>query len=134
MPEPNDRHVVVIVWDGMRPDFVTEQNTPTLAKLAQEGVTFAKHHSVYVTATNVNGAAMATGVYPNRNSLLANREFRPRIDPRNAFENADPPIIKKADEVTGGKYIAAPTVAETVRAAGRRTAIVGTKSHPRKTW
>lgn len=123
-----DRHVVVIVWDGMRPDSVTERETPTLWKLAREGVTFSKHHSVYPTATNVNGAAIATGVYPNRNSLLANREYRPQIDPRNAFENGDPPIIKKGDELTGGKYLAAPTIAEIVRGAGRRTAIAGTKS------
>src|SRR6476619_1114046 len=60
---PGERHVVVLVWDGMRPDFVSERNTPTLWKLAQEGVTFAHHHSVYVSATNVNGAAIATGVY-----------------------------------------------------------------------
>ena len=33
-----DRHVVVIVWDGMRPDFVSEQNTPALWKLARSGV------------------------------------------------------------------------------------------------
>jgi len=125
---PGERHVVVVVWDGMRPDFVTERNTPALWKLAQEGVTFQNHHSVYLTATNVNGAAIATGVYPNRNSLLANREFRPAIDARKPFENAEWPIIKKADELTGGKYIAAPTIAETVRAAGRRTAIVGTKA------
>ncbi|PYI91970.1 MAG: hypothetical protein DME97_12325 [Verrucomicrobia bacterium] len=123
-----ERHVVVLVWDGMRPDFVTERNTPTLWKLAQEGVTFQQHHSVYITATNVNGAAIATGVYPNRNSLLANREFRPAIEASKPFENAEWPIIKKADEVTGGKYIAAPTIAETVRGAGRRTAIVGTKA------
>ncbi len=124
---PNDRHVVVVVWDGMRPDFVTEANTPALWKLAQEGVTFQQHHSVYITATNVNGTAMATGVFPNRNGILANREFRPAIDPANVFENADPAIIKKADELTGGKYVAAPTMAEIVRAAGRKTAVVGDK-------
>lgn len=125
---PGDRHVVVLVWDGMRPDFVSERNTPALWKLAQEGATFQHHHSVYPTATNVNGAAIATGVYPNRNSLLANREFRPAINPRNPFENAEAATIKKADDVTGGKYIASPTIAEMVRASGRRTAIVGTKA------
>lgn len=123
-----DRHVVVVVWDGMRPDFVNERCAPTLWKLSQEGVTFAHHHSVYLTATNVNGAAIATGVYPNRNTLLANREFRPSVDPLNPFENAEPSIIEKADKVTGGKYIAEPTIAEIVRKAGRRTAIVGTKA------
>jgi arylsulfatase A-like enzyme len=128
--EPNgqDRHVVVLVWDGMRPDFVNERNTPTLWKLAQEGVTFAHHHSVYVSATNVNGAAIATGVYANRNTLLANREFRPSIDPLRPIENAQPEVIEKADKVTRGNYIAEPTIAELVRKAGRRTAVVGTKA------
>jgi arylsulfatase A-like enzyme len=127
-PPPNDRHVVVIIWDGMRPDSVSERDTPTLWRLAREGVTFSKHHSIYPTATNVNGAAIATGVYPNRNSLLANREFRSQIDPRNAFENGDAPIIKKGDAITGGKYLASPTIAEIVRGTGRRIAIAGTKS------
>jgi arylsulfatase A-like enzyme len=127
-PSGADRHVVVLVWDGMRPDFVNERNTPTLWKLAQEGVTFAHHHSVYISATNVNGAAIATGVYANRNTLLANREYRPSIDPLRPFENAQPEIIEKADKVTGGNYIAEPTIAEIVRKAGRRTAVVGTKA------
>lgn len=127
-PPPKDRHVVVIIWDGMRPDFVTERNSPTLWKLAREGVTFTRHHSVYPTATNVNGAAIATGVYPSRNSLLANREYRPQIDPRTSFENGDPTVIKKGDEVTGGKYLALPTIAEIVRGSGRRVAIAGTKA------
>jgi arylsulfatase A-like enzyme len=124
----NDRHVVIVVWDGMRPDFVSERYAPTLWKLAQEGVTFAHHHSVYPTATNVNGAALATGVYPNRNNLLANREYQPLINPNRCFDNGEMPIIKKGDEVSGGKYLAAPTIAEMVRGAGRRTAIAGTKS------
>lgn len=127
-PRAGDRHVVVVVWDGMRPDFVNEQITPALAKLAKEGVVFRRHHSVFPTSTDVNGAAIATGVYPNRNGLLANREYRPRIDATKPFENAEPDIIKKGDEVSGGKYLASATVAETVRAAGLGTAIAGTKS------
>jgi arylsulfatase A-like enzyme len=124
----NDRHVVVVVWDGMRPDFVTERNAPALWRMAREGVTFARHHSVYPTATHVNGAALATGVYPNRNHLLANREYQPRINPHKCFETADMPIIEKGDEVSAGKYLAAPTIAEIVRGAGRRTALAGAKS------
>ncbi len=124
----NDPHVVVVVWDGMRPDFVSERNSPTLWKLAREGVTFRHHHSVYPTVTDVNAAALATGVYPNRNGLLANREYRPRIDPKSAFENGDPEVIRKGDETSGGKYLGLPTIAEIIRTAGRRTAIAGAKS------
>src|ERR1044071_4563239 len=127
-PASNDRQVIVVVWDGMRPDFVSERNTPALWKLSREGVTFRHHHSVYPTATNVNSAAIATGVYPNRSGLLANREYRPLIDPRKAFDTAEPEIIKKGDATSGRKYLALPTTVEIVRAAGRRSAIVGAKS------
>ena len=75
-------HVVVVVWDGMRPDIVSEQNTPALWKLAHEGVTFRNHHSVYPSATMVNGTAIVTGVYPGKNGIIANHVYRPEIDPR----------------------------------------------------
>ena len=125
---PNNRHVVVVVWDGMRPDFINQRNTPTLWKLGREGVTFRRHHSVYPTATNVNGAALATGAYPNRNGLLANREYRSRMDPQRAFDSGELHVMRKGDEISGGKYLALSTIAEIVRSAGRRTAIAGTKS------
>ncbi len=76
----SDRHVVVVVWDGMRPDFVSEETTPTLWKLAREGVTFRNHHPVYPSATQVNGTALVTGVYPGKNGVIANYEYRPEID------------------------------------------------------
>lgn len=125
---PKDRHVVLLVWDGMRPDLITERNTPALWKLARDGVNFRRHHSVYPTATNVNGAAIATGVYPNRSGLLANREYRPLLDPSKAFDTSETEIIRKADKLSGEKYLALPTVAEVVREAGLKTAIAGTKS------
>jgi predicted AlkP superfamily pyrophosphatase or phosphodiesterase len=34
------RHVVLVVWDGMRPDFITEQYAPTLFHLSQQGSFF----------------------------------------------------------------------------------------------
>src|ERR1043166_1560768 len=74
-PEPaaSSRCVVLVVWDGMRPDMLTEKNCPVLWRLAQDGVTFRNHHSVYLTATDVNGTALATGVYPNRSGIIAKR-------------------------------------------------------------
>ncbi len=122
------RHIVLVVWDGMRPDFVTEKYTPTLEKLAHAGVRFRNHHSVYPTATDVNGAALATGCYPNRNGLAANLEFRSAINPRQPVDMGDPDSIKRGDEVSGGKYLAIPTFAESLRAAGKKVVLVGVKS------
>ena len=77
------RHIVVVVWDGMRPDFVSEKNTPALWKLAREGVTFRHHHAAYLSATVVNGATIATGCYPSGSGVFANYVFRPEIDSQN---------------------------------------------------
>src|SRR5437762_9883491 len=72
-------HVVVVVWDGMRPDFISPQYTPTLYQMATKGVFFKHHHPVYISSTEVNGTALATGVYPNRSGIMANSDYRPAI-------------------------------------------------------
>jgi len=123
-----ERHVVVVVWDGMRPDFVTEQNTPTLWKLAREGITFRNHHAVFPSATMVNGTAIVTGIYPGKSGIIANHVYRPDIDPRHSIDVELPAVVKKGDEVSGGKYILVPTIAELVQHAGGRTVIASAKT------
>ena len=128
LPAKPERHVVVVVWDGMRPDFVTEQNTPTLWKLAREGITFRNHHAVYPSATMVNGTAMVTGIYPGKSGIIANHVYRPDIDPHHSIDVELPAVVKKGDEVSGGKYILVPTIAELVQHAGGRTVIASAKT------
>jgi predicted AlkP superfamily pyrophosphatase or phosphodiesterase len=128
VPAKRERHVVIVVWDGMRPDFVTEQNTPTLSKLAREGTTFRNHHAVYPSATMVNGTAMVTGVYPGNSGIIANHVYRPDIDPHHAVDVELSPVVKKGDELSGGKYIAVPTIAEVVQRAGTRSLIAAAKT------
>jgi arylsulfatase A-like enzyme len=127
-PRFDDRHIVVVVWDGMRPDFVNEETTPTLWKLAREGVTFRNHHPVYPSATNVNGTAMVTGVYPGNSGIIANYVYRPDIDPHDAIAVESPAVVKKGDQLSNGKYISVPTIAELVQRAGGRTAVASAKT------
>ena len=128
VPAKPQRHVVVVVWDGMRPDFVTEENTPTLWKLARDGTTFRNHHAAYPSATMVNGTAMVTGVYPGTSGIIANHVYRPDIDPHHAVDVELSPVVEKGDELSGGKYIAAPTIAELVQQAGGRSLIAAAKT------
>jgi arylsulfatase A-like enzyme len=127
-PAKPERHIVVVVWDGMRPDFVTEQNTPTLWKLARQGITFRNHHAVYPSATMVNGTAIVTGIYPGKSGIIANHVYRPDIDPHHAVDVELPPTVKKGDELSGGKYIAVPTIADLVERAGARSVIAAAKT------
>ena len=120
-------HVVLIVCDGLRPDFVTAKNMPTLYRLSREGVFFAHNHCVYPSSTEVNGTAFATGVFPGTSGITANREYRPGINPRRAIPTESREAIRGGDKATGGKYIAVATMAEQIQAAGFTTVIAGTK-------
>src|ERR1700677_957227 len=122
-----DVHVVVVVFDGLRPDSVTEQDMPNLYALGQAGTRFARHHPVYPSSTEVNGTALATGGYPKHTGIMANNEYRPQIDPLKSTAIEEVAAIRKGDAESNGKYIQLPTVAETLRAAGLRTAVAGTK-------
>ena len=122
------KHVVVVVWDGMRPDFVTETYTPTLWKLAKQGVVFRRHHCVWPSATNVNGTAIATGVYPEKSGILANQEYRPEINRKKIIAIETLETVRKGDETSGGKHVAVPTIAEQLRAAGMETVTATAKT------
>jgi arylsulfatase A-like enzyme len=129
-------YVVVVVWDGMRPDFITEQYTPTLHKLAQNGVFFRNHHPVYLSATEVNGTAISTGAYPAHSGIMANKEYRPRISPLKPVGTESLDTVRADDRVTGGRHLNVPTLAEILQGAGFKTAVAGTKGiallHDRK--
>ena len=125
---PPDKHVVVVVWDGMRPDFVSEQNTPTLWKLALSGVIFRNHHSVYPSATIVNGTAINTGVYPNHSGILANRDYKSAIDARKSVDVEAKGVVLSGDSRTGEKYVSVPTIAELIHQRGGKSAIAAAKT------
>jgi arylsulfatase A-like enzyme len=120
-----NHHVVLIVWDGMRPEFVNATNAPMLFELANRGVFFAHHHPVYVSSTEVNGTAMATGAYPEHSDIIGNRELRPNIDPLSAIDTQSLDAMRKGDQQGG--YLRVPTLAETLQQQGYRTVIAGTK-------
>ncbi|MGI9172970.1 MAG: alkaline phosphatase family protein [Chthoniobacterales bacterium] len=120
-------HVVMVVFDGMRPDLVNDHNAPTLSALAQSGVFFKNNRAAYPSSTNVNGAVFATGVIPGKNGVIGNQEYRVEVDRAKPFDTADFPGLEAADRKISQSYFAMPTVAEILHLAGDPTAIVGSK-------
>jgi arylsulfatase A-like enzyme len=111
----------------MRPDFISAETTPNLSQLTGAGVFFAHHHPVYLSATDVNGIALATGAYPAHSGVIANSDFRPAINPAEPVDMGEPAVIRKGDEVSGDQFLALPTLAEILHAHGVATAIAGSK-------
>jgi len=128
-PKPNGtaEHVVILVWDGMRPDFISPQYCPNLYALATGGTFFRRHHPVYISTTEVNGAALATGMTPGKNGIQANSDFRQGLNFMGTYATEGLDAVRRGDLLTGGHYLATPTLAETLQAAGMRTVIAGGK-------
>lgn len=121
------KHVVIVVWDGMRPDFARSDVAPNLAALAERGVRFMNHHSVYVTSTEVNGTALATGTVPAVNGIVTNVMYFPEVFAGRPVDTQDPVVIEKHDQLTGGRHVRLKTLPELVRDAGYSTAVATTK-------
>jgi len=120
-------HVVIVVMDGLRPDSVVPADMPNLSRLAAQGTFFARHHSVFLSTTEVNGTALATGTTPGHSGIVGNREWRPQVDPLFPVETQDEWAVWTGDRASGGSWIRVETLPEIVRAAGRRTAVSGAK-------
>ena len=123
---PLRRHVLIVV-DGLRPDYVTADVMPRLTALGKRGVVFTKHHAVFPTVTRVNGASFATGAYPGTHGLMGNSVYFPRVDPARFLDTANRQALSRIAEVEG-KLLTAPTLAEVLQAAGKRMFVASSGS------
>ncbi|XP_050424005.1 ectonucleotide pyrophosphatase/phosphodiesterase family member 5-like isoform X1 [Adelges cooleyi] len=64
--------VLVVSFDGFRPDYVSDKWTPNLAKLKATGAVPPYMRNVFPTKTFVNHFSMATGLYPEVHGVLDN--------------------------------------------------------------
>jgi predicted AlkP superfamily pyrophosphatase or phosphodiesterase len=111
----------------MRPDFVSAQYTPTLRELASRGTFFKNHHSSYISSTEVNGTAIATGKYPSHSGILANVQYRPDLSWLSSFGTENYDAIRRGDLLSDGHYLGVATIAETLQQAGVPTITAGSK-------
>ena len=131
-----------MVWDGLRPDFVTAQWTPNLYAMENEGVLFTRHHAAYPTITMVNAASLATGEPPGSTTILGDRvslsaRFRAHRIP---FASADPWATRPVNledsialaalngpKFFNGALLGSQSLGEQVRRAGGYLAVLGKK-------
>ena len=89
------QQVLLISFDGFRPDYLSKTETPNFDKLIQNGVTAEGLIPIFPTKTFPNHYAIATGLYPENNGLIGNSMYDPEMDARysmgdrSAVENPD---------------------------------------------
>lgn len=90
-----DRQLILISFDGFRADYLSKAETPNFDMLVSEGVISEGLIPVFPTKTFPNHYAIATGLYPENNGVIANNMYDPvmdaryRISDRAAVENPE---------------------------------------------
>lgn len=120
--------VLVIVLDGLRPDYVTPELMPNLHALGEAGIMGARHHSAIPTVTRVNASTLATGSHPGTHGILGNTIYIPEVDPERGISTSDVKNLIKVEEATGGHLLTTPSLGEILDTAGKEILVVSSGS------
>ena len=123
-PQAPNAHLLIVL-DGLRPDYVTADLMPNLFALGRRGVVYTNHHAVYPTVTRVNASSIATGAYPERHGILGNSVFFPRVDAARFLDTAQRAELERIQADQDGVLLTATTLGEALQANGRTMLAVG---------
>ena len=115
---------LVIVVDGLRPDYVTPELMPRLVRLGRRGIVFNAHHSVFPTVTRVNASSIATGAYPETHGLLGNTVYIPAVNATTGLDTGSRENLEAIGRANG-PLLTAPSLGEMLTAAGKTLLAVG---------
>ncbi len=82
-----DIRTLVVFFDGLRPDYITEQNMPNLYAFSKLGCYGKQHHSVFPTVTRVNGVSLSSGSYPGTHGLMGNTVYFPIVEKKKGIQH-----------------------------------------------
>ncbi len=111
-------HFVIVGLDGLRADMVTPENTPNFLRLAQQGVHFSQHRSVFPTATRVNIASLVTGAYSGTHGIVNNAIFEPAISPETWVDLGQYDVVEAAEAYYRGQLLCTPSIGEVLAEHG----------------
>lgn len=118
---------LVFVLDGLRPDSINAQDTPTIHRLREGGAEFTNSHAITPTVTRVNASAIGTGNFPSATGIVGNSMYVPQVDPDEAFSTGDATNLVELFEETGS-IVLTDTLAERLHTNGRELVAIGSGS------
>ncbi len=105
------RRAIMVVLDGLRRDFVTEETTPRLVAFRRQAAYFPQFRSAFPSATRIVSATFATGCFPARHTLQGNAVALLENGILIPHDVGRPDFLAHKKAVTG-EALAVPTLAE----------------------
>ncbi len=116
--------VVIVVFDGLRPDMVTQARMPSLAEFAGESLWFRQARSVFPSMTRVATSSISTGAPPALHGIVGNSFYYPKVTRDFVLDTSLAEDLALAESRLGGPLIAAETFGDRLAAHGKHFAVV----------
>ncbi|MFQ5759889.1 MAG: alkaline phosphatase family protein [Acidiferrobacterales bacterium] len=118
------RRVLIVSFDGLRPDMMTPELMPNLTAFATEGVRCTHSRATFPTETRVNQAALVTGCYPTRHGIVGNKFLEPTASPGKLFNTGDDTQLADGHRKLKGKLVDVPVLGGILAEQGMRLAVL----------
>ena len=116
--------VVVVVFDGLRPDMVTSARMPNLAGFAADSLWFREARSVFPSMTRVATSSISTGAPPALHGIVGNSFYCPEVTRDFVLDTSLADDLALAESRLAGPLIAPETLGDRLATHGKSFAVV----------
>ena len=113
--------VMIIVFDGLRPDFVHSELMPSLYEYAKnKAFEFRESSTVFPSVTRVATTSLITGNYPRKHGIINNAFLQPNIFPNRVFDTSSFKMLEIAKKKYANGLITTKTLGEYLSESGKK--------------
>lgn len=126
--KPGSRKVVVVSFDGLRPDLIDRVLTPNICRLQDVGATLARHRTGYPSETRVAFPSLVTGATASRHGMVGNKYVDRLATHHRYVDTADAVLLDRLNRESAGRLMTTPTLGEILATAGRSMAVLASNT------
>lgn len=124
----NSNRVLILLFDGLRPDLISPSLTPNLERLKSRGAMLGRQRTVYPSETRIVLTSLVTGTTPDRHGIVGNK-YLDRLSATPRFvDTSDDRLIEDLDAASGSRLLGVPSLGEILAANGRSLAVLASNS------
>jgi arylsulfatase A-like enzyme len=120
--------VLVVLFDGLRPDLIGPATTPNLHRLQLQGVTLGRQRTVYPSETRIALTSLVTGVPPGQHGIVGNTYIDRAFTPPRPVDTSEAHAVEAFDAAADGRLVHAPSLGEVLASQGRTLAVLASNS------
>lgn len=125
---PDRYRVLIVLFDGLRPDLIKPSLTPNLVRLQRRGAVLARQRTVYPSETRIALTSLITGATPDRHGIVGNQYLDRHFPAPRLVDTSNARLIEDLDAASDGHLLGVASLGEILAANGRTLSVLASNS------